>query len=236
MVGARNIAWPPEVGFSSADAFLCHEVGIGAAQSRGTRATVIVDHHLVFSTQLQEVLHAYHGLVRIILPEVYLDALDAPVGPLLEGLLHIVIGEVLAIAELGSLPQQALHALFLGMLHQRGHPLGTPSAIDERIGPAHLGSEVGMVILALPDASIHLLDVGLVAIRAAPVPCRYAWLYPRHVVYHSGRAKILGHSGLEDCCQVASHHHAPRGVGRQRADYALLLVLGIVLDLSRPGK
>ena len=76
MVG-RHETVVPEVLLAAHDAFLRHQVRIGAPQAARTGAAVEVHQHLTLAAFHQHFLHAIHGGTGVILPEVYLHAPDA---------------------------------------------------------------------------------------------------------------------------------------------------------------
>ena len=58
-----------------------------------------IDKHVVFRSQLVEVLYSRHSLLRVVFPEIDFDALDAPTLPPLQGCFHLVVREVLTVDE-----------------------------------------------------------------------------------------------------------------------------------------
>ena len=150
--------WVPELLLAAIDAFLRHDVRIGAAQARRTCAAVEVDEHVILCCGLVEVLHSLHCLLRVVFPEIDLDALDAPALPSFQGSVHLIVREVLTGAQVGILPEQAIDAFRVRIVDEAREPRRAPACIDKVVRPAHVGSQFAVSPLAFAESAVSISD------------------------------------------------------------------------------
>ncbi len=182
-----------------------------------------VHQHLTLGTELQQEFHAVHRLAGIVLPEVNLHALHAPGLPFVQRLGHLAEGELVAVGELGRLPQQHVDALLAGIGHDFRNVFFPPSAVHQHVGPAHLHGQVDVLAVA-----VHTGGTVGAAFHAAPVPRDHTRTNPVGILQYIGRVEVLGHDGGEHLGQRAHDGHAPGGLqGEVHRELAGLVLLHV---------
>ena len=102
----------PLVMFHSHDPFRCHKIGPGSSLSHGLYGAVEIDHQLMADHEIGHHVVLPHGMLGIILKEVYFQAIHSPACPERNQLLCLFPG----IEALHGSPDPDLNAFFVGII------------------------------------------------------------------------------------------------------------------------